>query len=143
MVQQTFRITTFVTPSGAPLSGGCALIRLNMDAQSPSGQICGGMAVNIPLNSSGVPETFPQFWTNAALNPSGTEYLLCVHGRRRACTGLHCSDPSEQRSQSAGADTLWPVHSRSPFPRPWRSVLNKGKQARLTVLRLRHLVRPA
>ena len=67
--------TQYTYPSGAPLSNGYVLIWLDTDAKTPTGLICRGMSLRVPLDANGVMNPVPQVWQNVALLPSGCTYL--------------------------------------------------------------------
>lgn len=79
MSQVAFPLTSFTDSTGAPLVNGSAEIRISNDVQSSTGQICAGMKLVVPLNSSGVMTSVPQVWPNASLSPSGSTYILSAY----------------------------------------------------------------
>lgn len=76
MSQVSFPYTTFTDPSGNPLADGYVLINVNVDVQSPSGLLCGGMSLRVDLNGSGVMESIPNVWPNSFLLPGDSYYVL-------------------------------------------------------------------
>lgn len=79
MAQVAFPYTTFLDPSGAPLSNGYVLISLSQDVQSPNGLLCRGMDTRVQLDSNGVMVAIPQVWQAVSLQPSGTWYLYSAY----------------------------------------------------------------
>ena len=71
-----FPITSFSTSNGTPLALGYLIVELSNDALAPSGQICAGRDVRIPLDSSGNIPAGTTIWSIAALNPATGNYLV-------------------------------------------------------------------
>jgi hypothetical protein len=76
MARVNFPLLTFQDLDGTPLSSGYTLISLSSDAQSPAGQICGGLTLRVPLDSNGTMTFTPQVYANSDLSPSDTTYVL-------------------------------------------------------------------
>lgn len=76
MARVNFPLLTFQDLDGSPLASGYVLIYLSTDAQSPSGQICGGLTLKVPLDSTGTMTFTPQVYANADLVPTATSYIV-------------------------------------------------------------------
>lgn len=76
MARTNFPLQTFQDSDGNALANGNVRITISEDAQAPDGQVCAGMTLTVPLDSTGTVSYIPQVWSNSALTPSDTTYVL-------------------------------------------------------------------
>lgn len=76
MARTNFPVTSFQDLDGSPLAGGTIKIAISQDAQAADGQVCAGMTLTVPLDSTGTVTFIPQVWPNGSLLPTGTTYVL-------------------------------------------------------------------
>lgn len=83
MPKVSFPLTTFQTPSGAPVANGFVLIALSEDcAVWPSGGLVVGsrpQKLKISLDANGTVLGNPQVWPNDILAPTGSYYTVEVY----------------------------------------------------------------
>lgn len=76
MARSPFPILTYADVVGNPIANGFLLLNLSEDALSPTGEVCSGLTIRVPLDDTGTITGSPTFWPNADLTPDDTYYAL-------------------------------------------------------------------